>query len=143
MSDPITSAGTPAERPALQAGTAPYVVVDFTVQDGALLLSVANTGGSGAHSVRVAFEPQFRGQGGSLQMSELALFNRLAFLAPAKEIRVFVDTVRQYFGRGEPEVIKVTVTHTDDTGRKYRHRVTHDLGIYRDLPSPGERRGLT
>jgi hypothetical protein len=113
------------------------VIVDFLVEGEVLLVCLRNVGAGCAHRIRVVFEPEFHGLGGGLRVPGLALFERLRFLAPGREIRSLVDVVWAYFGRGEPEVIEVTVTYSDDAGRHYRRRLSHDLGVYRDLPRAG------
>jgi hypothetical protein len=126
----------PQRPPTERSVAAPDVVVEFLAEGGALLVSVRNVGGGCAHRVRVAFSPEFHGLGGTLLVPGLALFERLRFLGPGREVRALVDALTAYFGRGEPETIDVSVTFSDDAGRQYRRRLSHDLGIYRDLPQP-------
>lgn len=99
-----------------------------------LVVSVHNIGDGCAHSVRVDFRPSFRGGGGAVDMAAVALFHRLDFLAPGREIRALVDVADAYFARGEPEVIACAVTFQDDTGRSHSRLIRHDVGIYRELP---------
>ena len=139
--DPPPWPGQPPERPApvvqpprvpaRGTGGAPDVLVDFDGADGLLHVVVTNIGNGPAYRVRVAFE---------LAIPEIALFRRREELEPGREHRAFVDRLDAYFGREQPEVIAVTVTFHDETGRGFRRRIRHDLGIYRDLPG-GHRRG--
>ena len=115
----------------------PDVVVDFEASGELLHVVIRNIGNGPAHRVRVTFEPAFRGAGGTVELSKIALFHRLEFLAPGRELRAFVDALAAYFARGEPESVTATATFHDDGGRAYRRRVRHDLGIYRDLPQAG------
>jgi hypothetical protein len=77
--------------------------------------------------------------GGTLRVPGLALFERLRFLGPGRELRALVDVLSSYFGRSEPEVVDAVVTYSDDAGRQYRRRLSHDLGVFRDLPRRDER----
>lgn len=117
----------------------PYVIVDFEVDDDTLFVAVRNIGPRPAAAVRVQFAPSFRGLGGTVEIPRLALFHRLAFLAPGREIRALVDPIGTWLGRTEPEeprTIRVSVAYRDAAGRRYRTRIRHDLGIWEDLPRP-------
>jgi hypothetical protein len=117
----------------------PDVIVDFLLDRSMLLVSVHNIGSGCAHAVRVDVQPTFRGGGGAVDMAAIALFHRLDFLAPGREIRAFVDVADAYFARGEPEVIACSVTFRDDAGRSHSRRIRHDLGVYRELPRRTDR----
>jgi len=125
-----------AARPAAQNSQPPDVIVEFLAEGDNLFCSVRNIGAGCAHDVRVEFVPEFRGCGGAVPIPSLALFGRLRFLAPGREIRALVDWLGAYFARGEPEVIAATINYRDDGGRRYRRRLSHDLGVFRDLPQP-------
>lgn len=116
----------------------PRVIVDFEVDpDDSLMVVVRNAGDLPAARVRVRFHPSFRGQGGELDVPGLALFHRLSFLAPGREIRALVDPLAHYLGRSEPEeprVVHALIRYRDLRGRRFRTRIRHDLGIWEDLP---------
>jgi hypothetical protein len=118
------------------AGEAPEVTVDFAFDDGLLSVVVANTSSRAALAVRVAFDPPFRGLGGSRAMNRLTLFRKLEFLAPGREIRALVDSSAAYFARKEPTRVTAKVTFRDEAGRRYSREIVHDLSIYRDLAYP-------
>jgi hypothetical protein len=122
----------------------PCVIVDFEVgADHTLSVVVRNIGVLPANRVRVRFEPTFRGLGGEVEIPRLALFNRLAFLAPGRSITALIDPLARYLGRCEPEeprVIVARITYRDLNGRRYRTRIKHDLGIWEDLPWQQETR---
>lgn len=110
------------------------VVVDFRFDAGALSVVVENLGSEPALDVKVTFSPPFHGLGGTRAIGELAVFRRLAFLGPGRNIAAFIDTTAAYFARGEPEEIWATISYQSGDGRPHEHRVRHDLAIYRDLP---------
>lgn len=122
-----------ARAPAAQP---PEVTVDFSFEDGLLFVSVANTSPRAATGVRVTFEPPLRGLGGTKAMNRLALFRRLEFLAPHKEIRTLLDSSGAYFARGEPTKVTATVSFRDEAGGRHRRQILHDLSIYRDIAYP-------
>jgi hypothetical protein len=127
------------EDPRQPGGRRPRVIVDFEVDANAFVIAVRNIGDEPAGRVRVTFEPGFRGLGGTVDIPALPVFRRLTFLAPGREIRIFVDAVNAYLGRRKPEEprnIRVTVTYGDASRRRYRARIRHDLGIWENLPRP-------
>lgn len=114
-------------------GESPEVVVDFTFDRGLLHVAVANVSDLSATGVSVAFDEPFRGLGGEVEVSSLALFRRVEFLAPRKRIETFLDSSAAYFERREPTTIAATITYSDAAGIAYERRVVHDLAIYRDV----------
>jgi hypothetical protein len=109
------------------------VIVDVVFEDGLLFLTVANIGDRPAHRVRVRFEEQFAGLGGTKKMHSLALFRKLEFLAPRKEIRAFLDRSAAYFARDEPTKITAQISWRTADGARRSQVVRHDLDVYRDL----------
>lgn len=108
----------------------PDVIVDFVREDEKLFVAVENIGRGPAHHVSTTFEPALRGVRGSVEVSELALFEHLSFLAPGKEIRTFLDTSTAYFERDAPTQITATVRFENDEGEHFRRSMSHDLRVY-------------
>jgi hypothetical protein len=96
-------------------------------------VSVENISDRPALKVQVEFDPNFKGGGGSLGVSELALFQNVEFLAPRKRIMTFLDTSSSYFSRGEPTRITAKIHFQDSQGKEYSNTVRHDLEIYKTL----------
>jgi hypothetical protein len=111
----------------------PDVIVAFIFEDGMLLIAVQNIGSQPALQVHVAFDPPFKGLGGTASIPELPLFRNIAFLAPSRSIRTLLDSSAAYFARREPEQINVTASCSDRTEQKFSCTIVHDLAIYRDL----------
>jgi hypothetical protein len=125
---------TPSNEPdPVAGGREADVILDVVFEDGLLFLVVANVGDRPAHRVRVKFEQPFSGLGGSRKMHSIALFRKLEFLAPRKEIRVFLDRSGSYFARGEPTTIVADIAWRTTDGRDRSQVVRHDLEVYRDL----------
>ncbi len=111
----------------------PDVIVDFIFEDGLFFVSVENITNRPALKVHVEFDPKFNGGGGTLGVSELALFQNIEFLAPRKQIATFLDTSSSYFSRGEPTRITAKIRFQDGQGKEYSNTIRHDLEIYRTL----------
>jgi hypothetical protein len=111
----------------------PQVIVDFEFERGLLFLVVRSLGDRPALDVKVEFDKPVKGLGGTREVNRLALFSKLRFLAPGKEIRTLLDSSAAYFAREEPTLLTATVSYRTATGERHRHAITHDLSIYRDL----------
>jgi hypothetical protein len=112
---------------------APHVIVDFEFSRGLLSVVVRNVGDGPAVDVKVEFDKAFKGLGGTREMNRLALFSKLRFLAPGREIRTLLDSSAAYFARKEPTLLTATVSYRTPAGERRRDVITHDLSIYRDL----------
>ena len=111
----------------------PDVIVDFVFEDGMLFVAVQNIGSHPALQVRVAFDPPFKGLGGTTSIAELPLFRNIEFLAPSRSIRTLLDSSAAYFARREPQRITATASYSDRSGQKFSSTMLHDLSIYRDI----------
>ena len=111
----------------------PDVIVDFVFEDGTLFVAVQNIGSEPALRVHVAFEPPFKGLGGTTSIPELPLFRCIEFLAPSRSIRTLLDSSAAYFARKEPERITATASYANRSGQKFSSTMLHDLAIYRDI----------
>ena len=74
----------------------PDVIVDFVFEDGMLFVAVQNIGSQPALQVHVAFDPPFKGLGGTTSIPELPLFRNIEFLAPSRSIGTLLDSSAAY-----------------------------------------------
>ena len=126
------SSSKPSEGAARETGR-PDVLVDFEFREGLLFVVVSNPSQHPALTVRVAFDPSFRGLGGEREIARLALFRRLEFLAPGRRVETLVDSTAAYFARNEPTKVTAVATFRDDDDGRHRREIVHDLSVYRDL----------
>ena len=111
----------------------PDVIVDLDFESGLLFLAVRNIGDRPALDVMTTFNRKLLGLGGRTDVSALALFRNIPFLAPNKEIRTLLDTAGSWFARRRATKITARVAYRDAEGRDYRGRMSHDLEIYREI----------
>lgn len=111
----------------------PEVIVDFIFEDGLFFIAVKNIGSAPAHNVSVAFDRKFTGVEGAKEISALPLFKNIAFFAPQKEIKAFLDHSASYFRRRQPAIIRATITFKDNSGAAHKTVSKHDLRIYKDI----------
>ena len=113
--------------------TRPDVIVDFRFECGLLYIALINLSDAPAYRVSVKFAKPFCGLGGECAVSSLAMFRRVEFMAPHKQIETLLDSSYAYFKRREPTVIKALITFRDARGKAHRHEIVHDLKIYKDI----------
>ena len=139
----IDSAVKPQQTKTDTGMVKPDVIVDFIFDNGLLFIAIENIGARPAYKVSTRFNRKFRGAGGVQEISGMALFKNIAFLAPQKKITTFLDTSTAYFRRNEPTDITATIVYSDETGRAYKKAINHDLDIYKDIGYIQKRGGET
>ena len=109
------------------------VILDFVFDDELLFIEIKNIGDEPAVDVKTKFNQRFTGINGEFHIQRLAMFKNIAFLAPQRAIRTFLDSSISYFGREQPLAITATLTWHDRFGKRQSAIIHHDLGIYKDI----------
>jgi hypothetical protein len=111
----------------------PEVILDVVFEEGVLFLALRNIGERPALRVETSFRRPLLGLGGTKDVTELALFRRLEFLAPGREITTLLDTGASFFGRRQSTKVAATISYADAEGKRYETSVQHDLAVYREV----------
>lgn len=109
------------------------VILDFVFEEGMFFISVKNIGSDPVFKVSTNFNRKIKGLGGSKLISSLSLFRNIEFLAPGKEIKIFLDTSYSYFTHKQPEQISAKISYTDKDGEFKSGTINHDLSIYKEI----------
>lgn len=109
------------------------MIVDVDVHDGLFSIVLGNIGTRPALAVSTRFDVPLHGLGGAKKISSLRVFRELAFMAPGKRFRQFVDELPAYAERQAPLRFTATVTYQDRDGRTYEESMVHDLRVYLEL----------
>jgi hypothetical protein len=111
------------------------VVVDVVFEAGLLYLELANLSDRPARDVTCKFDPRLTDMQGR-DVSKLALFQRIEFLGPRRQIRTLLDSTAGFFAR--QDVSRFTaVTEFERPGEKRGSTtVSHDLAVFRELAYP-------
>ena len=113
--------------------TSPDVIVDVLFEKGLLYFVIINHSDEVARNVRVKFDRKVVGVQGRVIISDLNIFDALDFLAPRKEIRVFIDVAQGYFARKGSEKIKLSIEWRNEGRKRFSRTIYHNLSIYKDM----------
>ncbi|MCA1581666.1 MAG: hypothetical protein LC796_09820 [Acidobacteria bacterium] len=123
---PIFSGTNPSAR-------RPEVIVEFLFDRGLLFVAVRNIGDLPATGISIRFDPALHGLNGTREVSAQALFRRIEFLGPNREISTLLDRSDSFFGRQPATRLVVEVRYAGRDGQRYEETIRHDLEIFRDL----------
>jgi hypothetical protein len=126
-------AGTRASRTTEPRGGGPQVIVDFVFDQGLLFIAIKNIGAAPAYEVRVDFGTRLVGLDGTKEVSAQAVFHRLEFLPPWKEIVTYFDTSVSFFASNQSTRITTKISCRTANGARRVSTIHHDLEIYRDI----------
>src|SRR6476660_3983379 len=102
------------------------VVVDVVFEAGLLYLELANLSDRPALNVACTFDPPLTDMQGR-DVSKLALFRRVDFLGPRRQIRTLLDSVPGYFARQEGGRVTVVVEFERPDEKRRSTTISHDL----------------
>jgi hypothetical protein len=108
------------------------VIVDFVFDDGLFFIAISNISDQPAYKVSVSFDPKICRLDGK-DLAALPLFQNIEFLAPHKEIVMFLDTSGSYFGQGSPTKVSARISYQDAQGSRRVTTINHDLEIYKAI----------
>jgi len=111
----------------------PNIIVDFEVTPDLVFVVVQNIADQAAFKLRIKPSTAIKGLGGKKNISSLSLFREITYMAPKKEIRVFVDSYDSFFEQQEKLLIRFSVSYENEEGRSFGKTIEHNLAIYKDL----------
>src|ERR1043166_547096 len=95
----------------------PDVIVDFVFDEGLFFISISNISDTPAYRVSVKFDPKICRLDGK-DLTALPLFQNIEFLAPHKDIVMFLDSSGSYFSQGGPTKVSARISYQDAQGTK-------------------------
>ena len=111
----------------------PYIVVDFEVSADLVFVVIKNLSNRAALKLKIKPSVALKGLGGRKNIAALTVFKEISYLAPQKEIRVFVDSYSSFFEHQEKMLVKFSITYENEEGKVLRQHIEHNLAIYKDL----------
>ncbi len=116
-----------------EISTVSSVIVDFEIDESTIFILIRNAGTSALRNLKIRPSTAIIGLEGKKDLSSLNIFKEIRYMAPLKEIRLFVDSYDSFFSHLKNTLIAFTVTYQDESKKSYRKKITHDLKIYTDL----------
>ncbi len=115
------------------ASPATSVIVDFEIDVSTVFIVIKNLGTYAALDLKIKPSEPILGVEGKKDLRKLNLFKEIKYLAPFKEIRIFVDSYDSFFRHLKNTRISFALTYQDDNKKLYKEKIIHDLKIYTDL----------
>ena len=114
----------------------PKVSIDFHIRNELVFLLIQNFSPQAAHDVKIGFSRDLLILG-DRSLKELSVFSKLRYLAPFREIEVFLNPAERFFQQFEDAetVVEVKLSFRGDARKTFKTTITHDLAIYQDLPT--------
>ena len=108
------------------------VVVDVVFEAGLLYLELANLSDRPALNVSCTFDPPLVDMQGR-DLSKLALFSRVEFLGPRRQIRTLLDSTAAYFAREKAGRVTVVVEFERPDEKRRATTISHDFAVFREI----------
>jgi hypothetical protein len=70
---------------------------------------------------------------GKKDITKLSIFKGISYLAPLKEIKIFVDGYASFFSHLKDSSVYFNISYKNEKRRPFKIKVHHDLRIYADL----------
>jgi hypothetical protein len=109
------------------------IIVDFEIDVAMVFLIIRNAGNSAALNLKIKPSAPIIGLNGNKDLRELQIFKEISYMAPLKEIKIFVDTYDSFFRHLKNAQIGFSISYRDENNSSFKNKITHDLKIYSDL----------
>jgi len=109
------------------------IIVDFEIDPSTVLILIKNSGIHAVLHLKIKPSAEIPGLEGKKDLSKLNIFKEIKYMAPFKEIRIFVDSYDSFFQNLKNTMIDFTITWQDENKNSFRNKISHDLKIYSDL----------
>jgi hypothetical protein len=109
------------------------VIVDFDIDAENVFLTIKNLGAVPALKLRIKPLSAILGFEGKKDISKLSVFKEISYLAPLKEIKIFVDSYESFFTHLKDTSVHFRISYKNEKRRSFKMKIHHDLRIYADL----------
>lgn len=120
---------------AVQTTNDPALYLDLELRDHVFYFKLVNRADTVLRNVRIAFRGPLIGGGGSLDITKLALWQKLSFVAPGKIIEVPIDRADSFFVHNGAVIHAVSIQYADPKGTTWACTIKHNFSAYRNFPS--------
>jgi hypothetical protein len=109
------------------------VIVDFEIDAEAVFLIIKNLGAVPALNLKIKPSSAILGLEGYKDISKLTIFKEISYLAPLKEIKIFVDSYESFFIHLKDPSVRFKISYKNEKRKTFKMKIHHDLRIYADL----------
>jgi hypothetical protein len=109
------------------------IVVDFEIDAESVFLVIKNAGSAPAFKLKIKPSSPILGLEGKKDVGSLSIFKKISYLAPSKEIKIFVDSYASFFRNLKKTTIQFKISFRDEQKKSFKREIKHDLKIYADL----------
>ena len=109
------------------------VIVDFEIDAEAVFLIIKNLGARPALNLKIQPSSAILGLEGKKDISQLTIFKKISYLAPLKEIKIFVDSYESFFNHLKESSMFFKISYKNAKRKSFKMKIHHDLRIYADL----------
>ena len=109
------------------------VVIDFDIDAEMVFLVIKNIGQTPLLNLKIKPSAAILGLEGKTDIAKLSIFEEISYLAPQREIKIFVDAYESFFRNLKDWFISFRIYFKDDKGRTHKTKITHNLEVYSDL----------
>jgi hypothetical protein len=109
------------------------VIVDFEIDAEAVFLIIKNLGARPALNLKIQPSSAILGLEGKKDISQLTIFKKISYLAPLKEIKIFVDSYESFFTHLKDPSMFFKISYKNEKQKSFKMKIHHDLRIYADL----------
>jgi len=109
------------------------IVVDFEIDAERVFLVIRNTGKLPVLNLKIKPSAVILGLEGKRDIGKLSIFEEISYLAPLKEIKIFVDSFESFFSNLKDSLVTFGISYRDEKNKSLKMKITHDLKIYADL----------
>ena len=109
------------------------VIVDFEIDAESVFLIIKNLGAVPALKLKIRPLSAILGLEGKKDITRLSIFKEISYLAPLKEIKIFIDSYESFFTHLKDSSVYFKISYKNKKRRSYKMMIHHDLRIYADL----------
>jgi hypothetical protein len=109
------------------------VIVDFEIDAESVFLVIKNLGSVPALNLKIKPSAPVLGLEGKKDIGKLSIFNKISYLAPLKEIKIFVDSYESFFLHLKESSVRFKISYKNVKKKGFKMKINHDLRIYADL----------
>jgi len=109
------------------------VIVDFEIDADSVFLVIKNLGAVPALNLKIRPSAPILGLEGKKDISKLSIFKKISYLAPLKEIKIFVDSYESFFRHLKEHSVRFKISYKNEKKKSFKMKINHDLRIYADL----------